>query len=224
VNAANPAAEGLAPNTIGSLYGADLAFVTRAVSPDDIRAGIMPTTLPNTGVKVLINNLPAHLYYVSPNQINFLVPSLLAPGPAEVRVGIDGRYGPGVEIPILEVAPALFQADPEFAVTSGPAVAGEVVTLYATGLGRVIPELAPGEIPAKAAVLEKRGQFRVLINGAEVDRPRILYAGVAPGFPGLYQINVRMPDQLERNPEVRIGFGDALSPAGVRLPTDAGNR
>jgi uncharacterized protein (TIGR03437 family) len=223
VNSANPEADGLAPNTIASIYGTDLAFTTRAVAETDVRAGIMPTTLPTTGVKVLIGGIPAHLYYVSPTQINFLVPSNLMPGNVNLQVGINSLYGPAVRVRIVEAAPALFQADPEFAVASGIAAPGEVVTLYATGLGAVVPQPAPGEIPEKAAWLEKRSQFRVVIGETTLPRDRVLYVGVAPFFAGLYQINLRMPDQAGRNPEIRIGVGDRMSPAGVRLRTDVGN-
>jgi uncharacterized protein (TIGR03437 family) len=43
------------------------------------------------------------------------------------------------------------------------------------------------------------------------------YAGAAPGFIGVYQINLKLPDRIGPNPEVRIALGDRISPPGLRL-------
>src|SRR5207302_7350226 len=80
VNAADNQTGTLAPNTIATVYGAGLAYGTRALTADDIRGGVLPTALPGTDVRVIIGGLPANLYYVSPTQINFLVPANLLPG------------------------------------------------------------------------------------------------------------------------------------------------
>src|SRR5437868_14945087 len=86
VNAASNQAGPIAPNTIVSLYGTDLAYVTRALTPDEISGTTLPTTLVGTGVKVTVGNVLANLYFVSPTQINFLVPCILVAGPAEITV------------------------------------------------------------------------------------------------------------------------------------------
>src|SRR5579863_4276679 len=70
VNAATQTVEALAPNTIATLYGMNLAFDTRAVASSDIVHGVMPTTL--DGVGVWVNSIPCSLFFVSPTQINFL--------------------------------------------------------------------------------------------------------------------------------------------------------
>jgi uncharacterized protein (TIGR03437 family) len=101
--------------------------------------------------------------------------------------------------------------------------AGDYVILYATGLGETKPKIAPGQIPKAAAMLEHMASFRVLLNDEQLDRANVLYAGLAPGFAGLYQINLKLPDTVPRNPEIRIGFNDILSPTNVRLPLQPGN-
>ena len=228
VNAASFKVGALAPNTIGTLYGRDLAFSTRSLGPDDLYNGTLPTTLLGSGVRLLINRTLAYIYFVSPNQVNFLVPSTLTPGRAEIQLGVDGRYGEAVQVTLSEFSPALFQLDPETAlatrvdgtvVTSEkPARPGEVVILYATGLGATKPRLPAGQIPAGVAWLDKLADFQVVINGQAVDRASVLYAGAAPGFAGLYQINLRLPMALGSNPELRIGFRDTMSPAGIHIP------
>lgn len=233
VNAANYKAGPLAPNTIGSLYGKDLAYAMRALTADDLYAGTLPTTLIGSGVRVQINRVAAFLYFVSPSQVNFLVPSTLTPGPAEIQLSLDGRYGESVRIQLAEYSPALFMQDPETVLAthvdgsvvtgSKPARPGEVIVLFATGLGSTSPRLPAGQIPRTIGWLDKMQDFRVLIDGQTVDRERIFYAGVAPGFAGLYQINLKLPDDLPRNPSLQIGFKDVMSPADVRLPAEPGN-
>ena len=95
--------------------------------------------------------------------------------------------------------------------------------LYATGLGATRPRMAAGQIPTSAAILEKLSEFKVLAGGEPIDRANILYAGAAPGFAGLYQINLRLPGNLARNPELQIGFNNIVSPTGIHLPLEAGN-
>ncbi len=228
VNAATNLPGGLAPNTIATLYGTDLSFVTRAVGPDDIRGGVLPLALPGAGVRVSVGDIPAHIYYVSPTQVNLLIPSTLTPGPAEVQLTLDGRAGPAVGIQLSAAAPALFRLSerwivacrPDGSVISeeAPARPGALVILYATGLGRTIPNPHSGEIPRQTAVLDRLSEFQVLLDSVPVASERVAYAGVAPGFAGLYQINLRLPDDLQRNPEIRLKLGEEISPVGAALP------
>jgi uncharacterized protein (TIGR03437 family) len=165
--------------------------------------------------------------YVSPEQINFLIPSELMPGRTDLWLALNSRSGPTVRLQLADVSPALFQADPEFVVAArsdgsvitpkSPAQPGEVVILYATGLGRTRPDAATGEIVRRAARLERIAGFRVTVGDQAVPTEDVLYAGAAPGFAGVYQINLRLPAALTANPEIRIGFGEDRSPAGVRI-------
>jgi len=68
---------------------------------------------------------------------------------------------------------------------------GEAVAIFMTGLAETSPLLAPGELPATAG--ETLFRVRVLIGGVEVTP---LYAGVSPGFAGLYQVNIVLPANL----------------------------
>jgi uncharacterized protein (TIGR03437 family) len=232
VNGAHPGAAPLASNTIATIYGSDLAYASKGLTAEEIRGGMLPSVLIGTGVRVLVNNIQAAIYYVSPGQINFLVPEL-RPGETEIRVGREALYGPAARVRIGSASPALFQMDPEFAIVTradgslvtseAPAQPGQVVILYATGLGSTKPRFLNGEVPTRAAVLERMTEFRVEISGQKVGAADILYAGVAPGFPGLYQINLRLPAGFRPDPEVRIGFEEAMSPAGVRMHAVTGN-
>ncbi len=221
----------LAPNAIGTIFGTGLSYTTASLSAQDIVGGVMPYGLPGSGVNVLIGGIAANLFYVSPTQINFLVPSILLPGPTHIQVVLNGLAGPSVPFTLASASPALFLLDPHTVIATrvdgslitaaAPAHAGEVLTFYATGLGDTIPPVIYSNVAATAATLQLISEFKVLLNGTQVDASLILYAGIAPGYAGLYQINVQLPQTVDSNPDLQIGLGDAVSPAGSKLPLAA---
>jgi uncharacterized protein (TIGR03437 family) len=232
INIASGAAGALAPNTLVALYGTNLSYSQRAVAPADIAAGQLPTTLPGVGVQVLVGGepigYPSQLYLVSPNQINFLVPSIANAGDVIIRVFRDGVFGPALQMKLAAAAPALFRLEPGVALVSrfdyslvtpqAPARPGEWVILWATGMGAVTPPLPYGMLPTKPAWIQQPEQFRVLLDGVAVAPERIAYAGLAVGYAGLYHVNLKLPPDAPRDPEIRLSVGDANSPGGVRLP------
>lgn len=229
VNAASFESGSLAPNTIATIFGTGLSYSTRAVGWSDLQDGSLPTLLPGTGVRVFFNGIPSYLYYVSPTQINFLVPShLLAGTEVDIFVVREGWAGPLARVPLAEAAPALFLVDAETIVATRAdfsvitweeqARPGEEVILWATGLGPTLPPFYYGKLPDQAAPLANLDKFRVLIDGQPLAPDRLSYAGVAPGYAGLYQINLQLPEELAENPEIQLAVGEQVSPLGVRLP------
>ena len=225
VNSASNTPGALAPNSIATIYGNDLSYNTRGIGPSDLSAGSLPEVL--GGVQVYVGGILANLYYVSPHQINFLIPNLLLPGPAKIYVAREGTAGPAATVTLLEVSPSLFEmnkdtviathADGKVVTPDSPATGGEIVVLYAVGLGRTSPDSVTGQINSIAApILHK--DLHILLNGDPIDQDHILYAGAWPGFAGLYQINVRLPDQIAPDPEIRITEGDQSSKASLKIP------
>jgi len=225
-SAAHPRAR-LAPNAFATLYGTNLSFVTRGLVPEDVRGGALPTTLPGTGVTVSVAGQLANVWYASPGQVNFLIPPNLEPGRVRIRLNRDGRQGPEIEAALEGSAPALFQIDPEYVIAArldrsvvtaeNPARPGEDIVLFATGAGVTVPPAPYGRLADRAAPLARASEFGVWLDGVAVDGSAIRYAGVAPGFAGLYQINLKLPETAGLNPEIRIGSAAAMSPAGPRL-------
>lgn len=218
----------LAPNTIATLYGSNLSFTTQALAASDLDSGTLPTGL--GGTKVIVYGLTCSLFYVSPTQINFIIPYEPTGSQVPVTVLRQGVAGPSVTIPLSPFAPAFFEWNGNLAVAQhsdaratlispdAPARPGEIVVLYATGLGRTTPAIISGEIVSRATPILYLSQLQITLAGNPVPQGSILYAGLTPGMSGLYQINLRLPATLPPNPEIRMTMGSQTSPASVYLP------
>ncbi len=217
-----------APNTFVTIYGQNLAYTTAALSLSDIAnsGGRLPVVL--AGVTVEINNVPANIYYVSPTQVNLLIPTSLAAGPAMLQLVVNGLGGPAIPIMLQNAAPGFFQTDATTVLgihlngstisAALPAKAGEIVVLFASGLGPTNPAAIPDQIPQTAASITPMSSFSMLINGVAVSPQQILYAGVVPTFAGLFQVNVQLPGNTPGNPQIQIGYAGTLSAGGRVLP------
>jgi uncharacterized protein (TIGR03437 family) len=228
VSSANGSSDSLTPYGIASIYGSNLAFSTETVSLESVGHGLLPRTL--AGVTILVGGVAASLLYVSPAQVNFLMPSLL-PGATTVVLVRESNATQPSSINLLDAAPALFvidaipaaeHADGSLISTSSPAIPGEVLVVYCTGLGQTKPAQISGMIPTGAAPILLRGQLRVLLDGHAVPDANILYAGITPGFPGLYQINVRLPGDLTGSPALQIALENQVSQSSLQLPLAGG--
>ncbi len=225
VSSASGDPESLTPNGLATIYGTSLSYSTTAVSLEKLAVGSLPTTL--GGVRVVVGGLFAGLLYVSPTQINFLMPTILRAGSTMVSVAREGAYSQQTPIQLLQVAPAVFEvnsmiaaehADGSVVTPDAPAHPGEVVVVYCTGLGDTNPRQIDGAIPAQAARILLMNQLQILLDGQPVPPENILYAGITPGYPGLYQINVTLPADLAQSPELRVALQDQVSQSSLQLP------
>jgi uncharacterized protein (TIGR03437 family) len=225
VNGPNYAPGPFAPNSIVSIFGSGLARSSQGVTAADIVNNTLPVELNSTRVYVM--NSPAPLLYVSDGQVNFLIPGNQLDGDVQIRVVREGLTGPEVTVTLVDAAPALFQTAAGYAIAAhldnsliapgSPAQAGEIIVVYACGLGRTLPNPAPGAIPQSAAVIQRLSDLKVYLGGAAIDAASILYAGLTPGSAGLYQINLVLPDNPGTDPEIRVAIADQSSPAGLKL-------
>jgi uncharacterized protein (TIGR03437 family) len=225
VNGPNYAPGPFAPNSIVSIFGSGLAWSSHGVTAADIVNNTLPVELNSTRIYVM--DSPAPLLYVSDGQVNFLVPANQLGGDVKIRVVREGVTGPEVTVTLVDAAPALFQTAAGYAIAAhldnsviapgSPAQAGEIIVVYACGLGRTQPNPAPGSIPKGAAVIQKLSDLKVYLGGAAINPASILYAGLTPGSAGLYQINLILPDNPGTDPEIRVAIADQSSPAGLKL-------
>lgn len=198
VNAASfaPLGNPVSPGGFVSLFGTRLA---RALT---VAAGLpFPTTL--GGVQVLINDVASPLYFVSPSQISVLVPYATPAGTARVVAVVDGVRSPEVQVRVAATAPGVFSLPQtgygagailksDFTVVSNTnrARRGDVVLVYLTGLGAVTPPVPDGAASLLTVLSNVNARVNVYVGGV---RARVLFKGIAPGFAGLYQLNVEIP-------------------------------
>ena len=228
VNSATNLPGPLAPNMIATIYGKDLSYVTRAIGPDDVRNNVLPTALIGTGVRVLVGGLASVIYFASPNQINFLVPSNLKAGTWTVQVARDGLSGPELDVTLVDSAPGFFQLDAVTAIATFPdgsvvtkdnqAQGGQVIVLYAGGMGQTNPKTDYGTVPMFPAMITHLSDLEVTLDGVPLDRSLIFYAGITPGIAGLYQVNLTLPVDAPPDPEIRVRIGNQTSPTGIHVP------
>jgi len=179
--------EGIAADTWVTIRGSNLSSTTRTWQASDFIGTALPTSL--DGVRVTIGGKPAYVYYVSPTQINVLTPDDATVGSVEVQVVTPGGTSGSVLVTKSSLAPALFaysQQSGRYAIAqdassyallgpagllgSGvatvPAVPGEIITLYATGLGPTNPSYPAGQIVPAAALVS--AQVDVLFGNTPV--------------------------------------------------------
>jgi uncharacterized protein (TIGR03437 family) len=231
VNASDYSGGPFAPNSVLSLFGTNLAWSAQAITSGDVQAGRLPTML--NGVEVFFAGWPAPLLYVSPTQINFLVPINCTAGTVTVRVVREGVTGPEVPITLIDAAPALFDYEgyaiaqkwPDYSLIApdSPASPGDVVILYATGLGNTQNDPAtPDAIPQYAAKILEFNQLKVYLDGEQMDPSYVWWAGFSPGNAALYQVNLQLPEDVGPDPEIRLVVGTQPSAGGIDLAVRTG--
>jgi uncharacterized protein (TIGR03437 family) len=221
-NAANlaPITNAVAPGEFVSLFGSGLCSVTEGAPSLPL-----PTTLGN--VQVSVNGVFAPISYVSPNQINILVPYEISGGYATFQVSSGLGLSNAVTLYERDTASGVFtstaggfapgvgpaaalHADFSPVTQSDPARVGETLQLYVTGLGAVNPAVADG-----AAALVKPLSLVVADIGVFVDgqNATVTFKGLAPGFAGLYQVNFVVPSGVSSGQLVGLSVStpDALT-------------
>ncbi len=178
--------------------------------------------VPSAGISV-----PGHLTYVSPTQVNVQVPwELQGQTPAFVKVTIDYSPGNVVTVPIQAYAPGLFEWTPGVVVAlangtnailnqANPATRGTVVNIYANGLGPVNNQPASGESAPTAGSPACNTKSAVTVKiGNDTVTPT--FAGLAPGYPALYQITLTVPADLATGSQpVTVTVGGVTSRASA---------
>ena len=170
----------------------------------------LPIDLNQTEVIVAGRSLP--LVFVSPNQINAMMPYDL---PVNAISQMLVTRGPAISLPqpvsILKTASGIFTRDNSgagFGIVvavhkdgssglvgaNAPVTAGDTLVIYATGLGDVEPRVLAG-VPAGFSPLSTTvTPVTVAVGG--VNAP-VLFSALTPGFTGLYQINATVPSGVQ---------------------------
>lgn len=228
-------------NIFGRNFGAGATF--QKVGTSDLVAGKVPTKF--RGLCVDVSGTRAPVFGASDGQVNFQVPQITEGSILSVRVIVNcDAANQQQSNAIFAFAQA---ASPEFfyfahnstnrnpvaatdSITGAgiaaadlfpgsgfaPAHGGQYVTVYATGFGATSPPVAPGEFATGLASATR--EVRVFLDDRELPAANILYAGVTPFSPGLFQLNFRLPDDTpDGNLGLVIQIGANKSPDGAFL-------
>lgn len=206
----NSPGDGLAAGDFVALYGTQF---TAGAS----QQGTLPLGTSLGGTQVLINGTAVPIQYVSAGQINIQIPYNVQTGAGTLQVVNGTQQGNIVSVNISAVAPVLLPFGGGYVVAqtaSGgfegyppaypAAKAGDTLVLYAVGLGATSPPVTAGAaapsstlaiVAAKTQVCF--GSTNPFAGGATCITPE--FAGLTPGFFGLYQINFVVPSSLHGN-------------------------
>ncbi len=229
VHAASFAAGPVAPGQIVSIFGAGLGPATAVRGAVDPETGLMSAAL--AGASVSVEGEPAPLLYARESQINAQIPYEIA-GRENVRLAVSygGVAGPGAALAVSPARPALFLVPGSMSALvlnengrlnspSQPARPGESVMLFGSGQGETSPPDVTGR-PASAMDARRIEDVSVTIGGAAAE---VVSAGLAPGFAGVFQIEVRIPDDAAGGQETPLSVvirGES-SPAGAVMSVAA---
>ncbi len=211
----------VAPGSYVSLYGSGLSNYTDVddATTDALAANgtysILPLQIdfvsvtcdvPSAGISV-----PAGVVYVSPTQVNVQLPwELQGQSSVQMKVVIDGDlFSSVVTVPVANYNPQFFTYGSDIAVaqdssynlitTSNPAKRGSpFIIMYVNGLGPVTNQPADGNPAVNSTTTTTPTVSFGGVNG------NVLFSGLTPGFPGLYQINVAIPTTVTAGSAVPV--------------------
>lgn len=199
----------IAPGGLISLFGSELSSVTVSSSGLPV-----PTTLGEACLTV--NGVLAPLFLASPGQINAQLPFEVS-GNATAVLRAPGGTSNSLQFPVLDSAPAVFHtgragpdtglptilraANNDLVTLSNPIHRGDIILIFATGLGRTAPAVETGAgapfDPLAVAVI----QPGITLGGVPLG---IEFAGLVPGIVGVYQINASVPISVPTGMEIPL--------------------
>lgn len=197
-------AAGAAPNTWISIFGSGLATSTQNWNPSTANGALLPTNV--GGTEVYVGGVRAAISYVSPTQVNALVPAISDRGWVPVEVRANGQTSESGYLWIADRAPAFFtyagqggkypaaqHGDAKPVGPAGllpgsrPAKALEAIAIYGTGFGATSPEADPSRFFKGALALAQPDRVSATVGGLNA---AIEYVGLVA--PGLYQMNIKL--------------------------------
>ncbi len=206
-----PSPAPVAPGSIAAVFGTNLNDGSSVLFSSFDKNGKLATTL--GGASVTVNDIAAPLFYSTPGQIGFQIPFELATaGSATLKVKVNGETSAAITLAIDGLAPGFFSTtqdgkgaaaalhtDGKTPVTpQKPAKPSEVIVLFGTGLGLVTPALPTGTA--------SKGNTTTVKPTAKVDgnSATVMFSGAAPGFVGLYQVNLQIPASTRAAPDIPV--------------------
>lgn len=190
----------LAPGAYAQAYGLLEGVPTMLASS-------VPLPMELDGVRVLVNDVASPLLGIDRLVVSFLIPRATQPGRRTVKVVRGGAtLGQGT-VDIVAVSPGLFYVltDPlaqggvineqnQFITPDTPARRGQAIQIFGTGQGSIDigGEVPDNGVPPEGKLASATRPTEVYIS---VEKAQVLFSGLSPQFPGLWQINAIVPDK-----------------------------
>lgn len=219
VSAANFSSVPISPGSFISIFGANLASGIKS-SPS------LPLKTSLNGTAALLGSELLPLQFVSPGQINAVVPyDIPLNGTPQLLIQQDDAYSLPQPVAVAAAQPAMFTQNESgtgagifvvvkpdqtqfLATPATPAAAGDALVIYCAGLGVVTPTIAAGSA-APVSPLSKTTDTPTVTIGDQ--SAQVQFSGLAPGFAGLYQVNVLVPSGITPGTNVSV----VLTMAGI---------
>jgi len=194
--------EGISPGGLATIFGENLTTFSGSIVAE---TNPLPDHL--AGVQVFVSGIPAPLYSVvdvnGEDQISLQVPYEAPTGPlaAEIQVVDEGTVVADFFTDSFTEDPGVFAYDGNYAIAEAsdysligpgnPAIPGEPLILFVTGLGPLDMNLVDGYgSPTSPPFAETVDPFQVIVDNENCN---VFFSGLAPGFVGLYQVNFYVP-------------------------------
>ncbi|MGI8744180.1 MAG: IPT/TIG domain-containing protein [Bryobacteraceae bacterium] len=205
------------PGSFFTIYGTNFA-------PDELQtANRLPLPKSLGGISVTVNGEPVPVQAVTPWQVNAQLPQSTPAGQAAIQLQFNDGTPLSGTAQVQSAAPdVFFYHVPGPGITSGydqaaayhagtavpadmthPAAVGETLEFYGTGLGATDPMVEAGTASGSNPVSKAVATPEVQIGGIAA---KVAFAGLTPGFVGLYQVNAAVPPGLKsgRQPVVWV--------------------
>ncbi len=221
---------------IGITEAANYTGITNAVSPGELvslygtfgvqsqSAKTLPISTNLGGVQVFVNGIAAPVYLVSENQISVLIPYEIAGDSfATFQVEVNGtksnlvtlysdNTSPGIYTQTANGigAGAILHTDYSEVTAANPAMPGDTVIMFMSGLGPVTPGVGDGASASGSPIsnsVESPYISVYLFDGSNFVPAQVLFAGLAPFYAGLYQVNFTLPSGGLNDGNASISFG-----------------
>jgi uncharacterized protein (TIGR03437 family) len=196
------------------VYGSNFSTGTREWGGADFNGSAAPTVLDS--VSVSVNGKAAAVRFISPGQVNVQAPDDSATGPINVTLTNCNLTSDPIQVTKADPVPGLLattvnnkQYLEAFSLggtivgnPNNPSKPGDIIVAYGIGFGAVTPAVAAGTIASGATTIPN---FSVLFGTAPDPKP--LYAGLGPGFVGLYQFDLTVPQLADGDYQMTFQVG-----------------
>ncbi|MBI4877691.1 MAG: Ig-like domain-containing protein [Acidobacteria bacterium] len=218
---------GLTPGGIGIMRGSGIAPGNQGLLVSSLTPGRLPTQV--NGLEIQFGGVSAPIFWVNSqggfDEVAFQLPFEIPAGPASVFVrSMGGGSNTIPNVQVLPIQPGLFESvsggqrfaaatrpDGSFVGPDNPALRGEIIRFYATGLGQT----TPGTGTNRAGV-GGQAVLAPLVAGINNEGVRIVSAEYMPGLIGIYVIAVEVPATTTAGPAQPVAIA-ADGPDGKQV-------